>query len=180
MADEASGAAPSKRPRQVPQAGRTAVDPGAPPAPDPPGVRSAVRLGADDRVRCWWAGSAPEYIEYHDLEWGRPLHGDNALYERLCLEAFQSGLSWLTILRKRPAFRLAFDGFVIERVATYGDDDVQRLLAVAAIVRNRAKIDGAIHNAKVAADLEIGLDELLWSFRPAHPTRRPARLSAFA
>jgi DNA-3-methyladenine glycosylase I len=139
--------------------------------------RPAVRSGPDNRVRCWWAGSAPEYIEYHDLEWGRPLHGDNALYERLCLEAFQSGLSWLTILRKRPAFRAAFDGFVISRVAAYNDDDVLRLLSDAAIVRNRAKIAAAIHNARVAADLEVGLDELLWSFQPRPARPRPASLS---
>jgi DNA-3-methyladenine glycosylase I len=136
----------------------------------PPGAaaeaRSAVRLGPDNRERCWWAVSAPEYIEYHDVEWGTALHGDDALFERLCLEAFQSGLSWLTILRKRPAFRLAFAGFVIDRVAEFGSDDVHRLLSDASIVRNRAKIDAVIHNARVAADLDPGLDELLWSFRP--------------
>ncbi len=139
---------------------------------------SSVRLGADNRVRCWWAaGSAPEYLEYHDVEWGMPLHGDNALFERLCLEAFQAGLSWLTILRKRPAFRLAFDSFVIERVAAFDDTDVQRLLTDTTIVRNRAKIDAAIHNAKVTVDLDIGLDELLWSFRPADSRPRPASLA---
>ena len=135
----------------------------------------SVTTGPDDLARCWWGGSAPEYLAYHDDEWGRPLHGDNELYERLCLEAFQSGLSWLTILRKRPSFRRAFDGFVIDRVATYGSDDVERLMADASIVRNRAKIEAAINNARVAAELATGLDELLWSFAP--PAARPRPVS---
>jgi DNA-3-methyladenine glycosylase I len=139
----------------------------------PSATSESVRRGDDDRIRCWWGGSAPEYIEYHDLEWGRPLHGDDALFERLCLEAFQSGLSWLTILRKRPAFRRAFDGFVIERVAGYGDDEVNRLLGDSGIVRNRAKIAASINNARVAAELVGGLDELLWSFAPSGPHPRP-------
>jgi DNA-3-methyladenine glycosylase I len=149
--------------------------------PAPPGEAAAesvaLRLGADDRARCWWAGSATEYVEYHDVEWGSALHGDDALFERLCLEAFQSGLSWLTILRKRPAFRLAFAGFAIDTVADFDDNDVQRLLSDAAIVRNRAKIIAAIHNAKVAAALDPGLDELLWSFRPTRPRSRPVNLT---
>lgn len=140
-------------------------------APSPP-----VTIGADGLARCGWGTSAPEYIEYHDQEWGRPLHGDDALYERLCLEAFQSGLSWLTILRKRESFRRAFDGFVIERVATFGSDDVDRLLSDASIVRNRAKIEASINNARVAADLDVGLDALLWSFAPAGPSTRPSTL----
>lgn len=139
--------------------------------------RPSVTTGPDDLARCWWGGSAPEYLAYHDDEWGRPLHGDNELYERLCLEAFQSGLSWLTILRKRPAFRRAFDGFVIERVATFGTDDIERLMTDAAIVRNRAKIEAAINNARVAADLDTSLDELLWSFAPATPRPRPASMA---
>jgi DNA-3-methyladenine glycosylase I len=140
-------------------------------------VASAVTTGADERVRCWWGASAPEYVQYHDEEWGRPLHGDDALYERLCLEAFQSGLSWLTILRKRPAFRAAFDGFMIERVAEFSERDVERLMGDAAIVRNRAKIEASINNARVAADLDIGLDELLWSFAPTEPRARPVTMS---
>ena len=120
--------------------------------------------------RCWWAGSAPDYAAYHDDEWGRPVRDDRALYERLCLEAFQSGLSWLTILRKRPAFRTAFAGFEIERVAAFGDADVARLMADAGIVRNRAKIHAAIANARAAAALDMPLAELLWSFAPP---RRP-------
>src|SRR5690606_35952049 len=108
--------------------------------------------------------------------WGVPLHGDDALFERLCLEAFQSGLAWITILRKRPAFRAAFAGFEIARVAEFGDDDRARLLADTGIVRNRAKIDAAITNARVARDLPVSLDELVWSFAPA-PRPRPATLA---
>jgi len=128
---------------------------------------------ADDRPRCAWALSTPDYISYHDDEWGRVLHGDDALFERLCLEAFQSGLSWLTILRKRPAFRLAFDGFAIDRVASFGEPDVERLMGDASIVRNRAKITASIENARVAAALDGGLDELMWSFAPIEPRPRP-------
>ena len=137
-----------------------------------------VVIGADELARCPWAGSAPEYIEYHDREWGRPLRGDDALFERVCLEAFQSGLSWITILRKRPAFRAAFAGFAIERVAEFGPRDVERLLADAGIVRNRAKIDATIANARVAAELDSSedLSELLWSFAPP-PRPRPADVS---
>jgi DNA-3-methyladenine glycosylase I len=120
--------------------------------------------------RCWWGASTPEYVRYHDEEWGRPVHDDRVLFERLCLEAFQSGLSWLTILRKREAFRAAFAGFEIERVAAFGDDDVARLMADAGIVRNRAKIEAAIANARAAAGLPLG--ELLWSFAPP-PRARP-------
>jgi DNA-3-methyladenine glycosylase I len=134
------------------------------------------RPAPDERQRCAWATSAPEYIDYHDAEWGTPLHGDDALFERLCLEAFQSGLSWLTILRKRPAFRAAFAGFHIPTVAAFGPADRERLMADAAIVRNGAKVDAAMANARVAADLPEGLDALLWSYAPAeHP--RPQSLS---
>ncbi|MDQ5808919.1 MAG: DNA-3-methyladenine glycosylase I [Actinomycetota bacterium] len=114
--------------------------------------------------RCWWAASAPEYVRYHDEEWGRPVRGDDALYERLTLEAFQSGLSWLTILRKREGFRDAFAGFRIEEVARFGARDVERLMDDARIVRNRAKIEAAIANAKAARDVD--LTELIWSFAP--------------
>jgi DNA-3-methyladenine glycosylase I len=115
--------------------------------------------------RCPWA-TTPDYVVYHDEEWGRPLHGDDAMFERLALEAFQSGLSWLTILRKRPAFRAAFDGFSIAKVAAYDDSDTARLLADAGIIRNRAKIEAAIANARVAAEQPEGLSALLWSFAP--------------
>lgn len=131
---------------------------------------------SDGRVRCGWSVGSQLYRDYHDQEWGRPLHGDDALFERMCLEAFQSGLSWITILRKRPAFRAAFDGFVIDRVAEFGDDEVAQLLTDPGIVRNRAKILACIANAKIARELDRGLDELLWSFAPP-ARRRPHTLS---
>ncbi|WP_091061524.1 DNA-3-methyladenine glycosylase I [Micromonospora humi] len=133
--------------------------------------------GADGLPRCAWGASTPDYAAYHDEEWGRPLRGDDALYERLTLEAFQSGLSWLTILRKRQAFRLAFDGFRIETVAGYGEAEVARLLADVGIVRNRAKIEAAVANARAARELPEGLSALLWSFAPPP---RPARPRSFA
>ena len=130
-----------------------------------------------DLPRCDWATSAPDYVGYHDEEWGTPLHGDRDLFERLSLEAFQSGLSWLIILRKRPAFRAAFGGFDLETVAGFGAGDVERLLADAGIVRNRAKIEATVANARAILDaVPEGLDELLWSYAPAaHP--RPKTLS---
>lgn len=132
-----------------------------------------IVIGTDGLPRCAWGASTPDYAVYHDEEWGQPLHGDDELFERLTLEAFQSGLSWLTILRKRPAFRLAFDGFRIEAVARYGEADVARLLADAGIVRNRAKVVAAIANARAAQDLPDGLAALLWSFAPAPRPARP-------
>ena len=117
-------------------------------------------------IRCGWATSAPEYVGYHDDEWGVPLHGDDALFERLTLEAFQSGLSWITILRKRANFRAAFATFRIEAVADFDEHDVERLLGDSGIVRNRAKILAAVTNARAAAALPAGLDALLWSFAP--------------
>ncbi|GAA5124941.1 DNA-3-methyladenine glycosylase I [Pseudonocardia adelaidensis] len=132
----------------------------------------------DGRARCGWAGSAPEYVAYHDEEWGRPLRGVTAMFERLSLEAFQSGLSWLVILRKRPAFRAAFAGFDPAAVAAFDHSDVERLLGDAGIVRNRAKIEATIHNAGRVLALEQPLDELLWSFAPDPATRtRPATLA---
>jgi DNA-3-methyladenine glycosylase I len=128
------------------------------------------------RVRCDWANSSPEYVAYHDQEWGTPLHGDDALFERLCLEAFQSGLSWITILRKRPAFRTAFAGFAIDAVAAFTAEDEARLMADAAIVRNGAKIAAAIRNARAAQELPEGLSALLWSFAPSDGRSRPATL----
>ena len=130
-------------------------------------------VGADGRARCGWGGSTPDYLPYHDLEWGRPVHGDDALFERMALEAFQSGLSWITILRKRPAFRAAFAGFSIPAVAAFSEADATRLMADPGIVRNRMKVDAALHNARVAADLPDGLAALLWSFAPP-PRPRPA------
>jgi DNA-3-methyladenine glycosylase I len=130
--------------------------------------------GTDGQARCRWAGSAPDYLAYHDDEWGRPVRTDDGLYERLTLEAFQSGLSWLTILRKRPAFRTAFAGFAIGKVAAFGEDDVARLLADPGIVRNRAKIEAAVANARAAAELPDGLAALLWSYAPSPRATRPS------
>jgi DNA-3-methyladenine glycosylase I len=128
---------------------------------------SGVALGSDGRKRCPWGLSAPEYLTYHDDEWGQPITDDNGVFERLTLEAFQSGLSWLTILRKRPGFRAAFAGFDIGAVASFDEKDRARLLADAAIVRNRAKIDAALTNARAALDVDGGLAALVWSFAPA-------------
>jgi DNA-3-methyladenine glycosylase I len=125
--------------------------------------------GSDGRRRCWWGVSAPDYVAYHDDEWGRPVTDDRGIYERLTLEAFQSGLSWLTILRKRENFRAAFAGFDFERVARFGDADIARLMADAGIVRNRAKIEAAIANARATLALAEGgesLAALAWLCRP--------------
>jgi DNA-3-methyladenine glycosylase I len=132
-----------------------------------------IRGGPDGRRRCWWGASTPEYERYHDEEWGRPITDDRGLFERLTLEAFQSGLSWLTIMRKRDNFRDAFAGFDIEAVARFGARDVRRLMADAGIVRNRAKIDAAIANAQAAVALDESLAELVWSHAPAGRRRAP-------
>ncbi len=130
-----------------------------------------------DLPRCGWATSAPEYVAYHDEEWGRPLHGEKPLFERMSLEAFQSGLSWLIILRKRAAFRAAFAGFDVASVAAFAERDVERLLADAGIVRNRAKIEATISNARLVVEaVPEGLDALLWSFAP-NARRRPRTLA---
>ena len=136
-------------------------------------IAAGLVVGADDLVRCGWGGSTPDYQPYHDLEWGQPVRGDDALFERMTLEAFQSGLSWITILRKRPAFRAAFAGFSITAVAAFSEADATRLMADAGIVRNRMKVDATLHNARVAADLPDGLTALLWSYAPP-PRARPA------
>jgi DNA-3-methyladenine glycosylase I len=120
--------------------------------------------------RCWWGASTPDYVRYHDEEWGRPVRDSRALFEKLSLEAFQSGLSWLTILRKRENFRAAFANFEIERVAAFGEQDVARLLADEGIVRNRLKVEATIANARAAVGLDLA--ELLWSFAP-DPRPRP-------
>jgi DNA-3-methyladenine glycosylase I len=130
-----------------------------------------------DIVRCPWAtGAGGALSEYHDTEWGKPVRGDDAIYERLCLEAFQSGLSWLTILRKRESFRAAFAGFSIQRVAAFGDDDVERLMQDAGIVRNRAKIEAAVANARAASAMDGSLSDLVWSFAP-EPRPAPRTLA---
>jgi DNA-3-methyladenine glycosylase I len=135
--------------------------------------------GVDGLTRCWWCGDDPLYVAYHDEEWGRPLHGDQALYELLTLESFQSGLAWITILRKREGFRAAFEGFDPEVVAAYGDADRARLLADAGIVRNRAKVDAAIANAQAVVGMgEAGtsLDEVLWSHAPPPRSAPPGSI----
>ncbi|WP_326699665.1 DNA-3-methyladenine glycosylase I [Streptomyces sp. NBC_01754] len=133
---------------------------------------SGARPAADGRPRCPWGLSTEDYLVYHDTEWGRPVHGDDALFERLSLEAFQSGLSWLTILRRREGFRSAFAGFAVPAVARFTDTDRERLLADPGIIRNRAKIDATLANAKVLADWAEGeLDALIWSYAPDPGTR---------
>ena len=139
------------------------------------GPGDGLVTGPDGRPRCAWGASAPDYVAYHDEEWGRAVRGEDELLERLVLEGFQSGLSWLTILRKREAFRAAFAGFHVEAVAAFGDADVERLLADAGIVRHRGKIEAAIANARAAAALHAQgetLSDLVWSFAP--PRTRPA------
>jgi DNA-3-methyladenine glycosylase I len=129
--------------------------------------------GSDGGLRCPWALSTEDYVAYHDEEWGRPVHGDDALYERLCLEAFQSGLSWITILRRREGFRSAFADFKIASVAAFTEADQERLLADPGIIRNRAKIEATIANARELTAWAPGeLDELIWSHAP-DPTTRP-------
>ena len=142
--------------------------------PDPPGLVQ----GDDGLLRPAWAATDPLLREYYDSEWGMPVRDERGMFERLSLEAFQSGLSWATILRKRPAFREAFAGFDPEVVAAFGDSDVETLLADAGIVRNRAKILATIGNAQatVALRAEGGLADLVWSFRPAD-TPRPRTLA---
>lgn len=137
----------------------------------------------DGRVRCGWIDQSRLasadfilYRDYHDTEWGRPLRDSEALFERVSLEAFQSGLSWLIILRKRENFRRAFHRFDIDKVARYTDRDIERLMNDAGIVRNRLKIEATIANARAAADLDVDLGDLLWSFAPS-PRPRPVDLS---
>ena len=132
--------------------------------------------GPDGLLRCPWGLSTEDYVSYHDREWGRPVHGEQALYERLCLEAFQSGLSWITILRRREGFRRAFAGFDPAVVAEFGEADVERLMADEGIIRNRAKVLASIGNARAVLELDGGLDELIWSFAPAAGAR-PKRLA---
>jgi DNA-3-methyladenine glycosylase I len=139
-------------------------------APAPRGLAP----GADGRLRCAWGLSAPEYVRYHDEEWGFPVTDDARLFEKICLEGFQAGLSWLTILRKREAFRRAFAGFDFEKVARFGQRAVERLLADEAIVRHRGKIESTLHNARRACELvdELGsLAAYFWRFEPGRADR---------
>ncbi|MCX8281202.1 DNA-3-methyladenine glycosylase I [Phyllobacterium sp. 0TCS1.6C] len=141
-------------------------------------AKTGLMTGEDGLARCFWPGNLPEYIRYHDHEWGRPVADDTRLFEKICLEGFQSGLSWLTILRKRENFRAAFDGFDFRKVARYGEADVERLLADAGIIRHRGKINSAINNAKRAIELieEKGsLAAYFWSFEPDEG-ERPKRV----
>jgi DNA-3-methyladenine glycosylase I len=134
-----------------------------------------IVVGEDGVARCWWGDSAPEYRVYHDSEWGLPVADDVRLFEKLSLEGFQAGLSWLTILRKREAFRRAFAGFDFERVARYGEGDVSRLLSDASIVRHRGKIEAVVNNARRAVELveqEGSLAAYVWGFEPEAPTGR--------
>jgi DNA-3-methyladenine glycosylase I len=140
--------------------------------------RQGLIVGADGKRRCFWGGSPAEYAAYHDNEWGRPMADDRRLFEKICLEGFQAGLSWLTILRKRQNFRTAFAGFDFGRVARFGARDVDRLLADSGIVRHRGKIESVINNARRAIDLadETGsLAAFFWRYEPA-PKTRPRRL----
>ena len=137
----------------------------------------AVISGEDGQARCWWAESGnAELRRYHDEEWGVPVHDDRLLFEHICLEGFQAGLSWSTVLNKRPAFRRHFHDFDIDRVARLGSRDIERMMGDAGIIRNRAKIEAAIGNAVIARDLVASqpgaLDELIWSFAPKPRTRR--------
>jgi DNA-3-methyladenine glycosylase I len=136
---------------------------------------SGLVRGADGLARCAWGASTPDYTTYHDTEWGRPVHGERGLYERFTLEAFQSGLSWLTILRKRESFRAAFAGFDPEIVAAYSAKDRARLMADTGIVRNNAKVDAAIANAAAVLRMrdQGGLNDLVWSHAPTGRRRAP-------
>ena len=142
-------------------------------------AQPGLEAGPDGKLRCFWGLSAPDYVRYHDEEWGFPVTEDRRLFEKICLEGFQSGLSWLTILRKRDAFRRAFAGFDPARVARFGQRDVRRLLGDAGIVRHRGKIESTVNNARRALELaeEFGsLSAYLWRFEP-DPASRPERLT---
>jgi DNA-3-methyladenine glycosylase I len=135
-----------------------------------------VVVGGDGMSRCAWVGSDPEYQRYHDDEWGFPLHGDRALFEKISLEGFQAGLSWITILKRRPAFRELFHGFELARVARMSAEEVEALMIDPRIIRNRAKIEATISNARIAAGYSPGeLDAIVWGFAPP-PVPRPTGL----
>jgi len=142
---------------------------------------TSLIVGDDGRARCAWAGHDAEYQRYHDEEWGTPLHGDRPLFEKLSLEGFQAGLSWITILRRRPTFRAAFRDFGIDAVAAFDERDVERLMADPGIIRNRLKVEATISNARVTQALVRehpgALDELIWGFAPPRRDRPPVSLS---
>lgn len=136
--------------------------------------------GLDGIARCSWCGTDPEYVRYHDTEWGRRVTDDTAIFEKLCLEGFQSGLSWITILRKREAFRRAFKGFDPTKIARFGEREIKRLLADESIVRHRGKIEATINNARVTLAMQSERDSLanlVWSFAPTRKQRSPKKLA---
>lgn len=139
--------------------------------------RAEIIIGDDGLARCGWGAADPEYRRYHDEEWGTAQHDPVRLFEKVCLEGFQAGLSWITILRRRPAFREVFHGFDVERVAAMGADDIERLLGDERIIRHRGKIEATIQNARSTLELEVPIDELLWSFAPPP---RPVAPASFA
>src|SRR5262249_26077183 len=145
-------------------------------------ARAGLATGPDGKLRCWWGLSAPDYVAYHDAEWGFPVHDDRPLFEKLCLEGFQAGLSWLTILRKRENFRRAFAGFEPAKVARFGAADVRRLLGDAGIVRHRGKIESTVNNARRALEIVVehgSLARYVWGFEPP-AAERPRRVTRAA
>lgn len=146
---------------------------------DAPEIPQGLIEGADGQIRCWWHGNLPDYLAYHDSEWGHAVTDDTRLFEKICLEGFQAGLSWLTILRKRENFRKAFAGFDIAKVAAFTEQDVERLVQDAGIIRHRGKIKSTINNAHRALELQKEFGSLaayFWRFEPA-PAQRPARMT---
>lgn len=145
---------------------------------------SDLIIGPDGVARCRWVGTDAEYARYHDEEWGTPLHGDRPLFEKMCLEGFQAGLSWISILRRRPGFRTVFHDFEPAAIAAFTDEDVERLMLDDRIIRNRAKILATIGNARATLELTAGspgaLDALMWSFAPTAPRPRPQRFADLA
>ncbi len=140
---------------------------------DKASIAHGIVIGSDSKTRCWWCGDDEQYMRYHDEEWGKPMHDDTRLFEKICLEGFQSGLSWLTILRKRENFRKAFQEFNINKVAKFDNDDIEKLLQNEGIIRHRGKIEATINNAQRAIELieETGsLSNYFWSFKPESHT----------
>ncbi len=132
-------------------------------------MKTSLIKGNDGKNRCWWCGDDPLYMHYHDTEWGKPVHDDTRLFEKICLEGFQAGLSWITILRKRDNFRAAFDGFDYHKIRTYSESDINRLLNDAGIIRHRGKIEATINNAGCAVEMEAEFGSLgayFWTFKP--------------
>jgi DNA-3-methyladenine glycosylase I len=136
---------------------------------------TATTRGPDGRRRCWWAAADPDYVAYHDQEWGRPIRDDDGMFERICLELFQAGLSWLLVLRRRPALRAAFDSFRIARVADYDERDLARCLAAPGMIRNQAKLRAVVGNARAALEVPDGLAAHVWTFAPRRRRRAPRR-----